>query len=544
MNINASNPSLINILLQQATKSQEKNSAKRPTFEQVFAKLNVRTAGMNANKQPMNNMLTNEQLFRYYIKETAPLLRVSDDSFNVDDALNPMKESDPNKVYGSATTQTSDVIQSRNPYNNQMNRGFQDPLQAQIEAQARAAGIAGRTGPISGRLAALAQQYAGAATPFAMSAMTPQPPQPRIPSAAPAAPAIPDPTAYPDPTIPTSILPLGGDAVIIDYNMAKDELAEAENMINRLSSIDWGAIPPETQTIFSILFNNNDFYTLETTEYMKGLIRAGTIERALEGINQVFRQTKGNQAVNNFITDRMALMMGIDTTSGIGAVERFNKLFNPNNIGIGEGRMTMERFTVNVLNYLNNQRTLSGGEKLRVDKTIMDIEDAGLSGNATKYIGEITSRFQALELQYMSVIPTPSAIMGDLFSDGISELTTNTDINSVELDPEIVRNLASRNASASASKRSGAGLAPLNVLPASAYSSLATGSASSVIAEAGSAAGVDIDNAIMKRGRGVQAGDIRGPYEKTRKKTAATTLQAAVRRALEQQGDMKSGTTV
>jgi hypothetical protein len=531
MNINASNPSLINILLQQATKSQEK---KRPTFEQVFAKLNVRTAGMNANKQPMNNMLTNEQLFRYYIKETDPLLRVSDDKYDVDDALNPMKESDPNKVYGSATTQTSDVIPSRNPYNNQMNRGFQDPLQAQIEAQARAAGIAGRTGPISGRLAALAQQYAGANTPFAMPPMTPQPPQPRIPSAAPAAPAAP---AIPEPTIPTSILPLGGDAVIIDYNMAKDELAEAENMINRLSSIDWGAIPPETQTIFSILFNNNDFYSVETTEYMKGLIQAGTIERALEGINQVFRQTKGNQAVNNFITERMALMMGIDTTSGIGAVERFNKLFNPNNIGIGEGRMTMERFTVNVLNYLNSQRTLSGAEKLRVDKTILDIEDAGLAGNATKYIGEITSRFQALELQYMSVIPTPSAIMGDLFSDGISELTTNTDINSVELDPQIVRNLAGRNASAA--KRSGAGLEPLNVLPASAYSS-----ASSVIAEAGSAAGVDIDNAIMKRGRGVQAGDIRGPYEKTRKKTAATTLQAAVRRALEQQGDMKSGTTV
>lgn len=535
MNINASNPSLINILLQQATKSQEK---KRPTFEQVFAKLNVRTAGMNANKQPMNNMLTNEQLFRYYIKETDPLLRISDDKYDVDDALNPMKESDPNKVYGSATTQTSDVIPSRNPYNNQMNRGFQDPLQAQIEAQARAAGIAGRTGPISGRLAALAQQYN---TPFAMPPMTPQPPQPRIPSAAPASPAI------PEPTIPTSILPLGGDAVIIDYNMAKDELAVAENVINRLSSIDWGAIPPETQTIFSILFNNNDFYSVETTEYMKGLIRAGTIERALEGINDVFKQTRGNMAVNSFITERIGVMMGIDTTSGIAAVEKFDKLFNPNKIGIGEGRISMERFTVNVLNYLNSQRTLNSAEKTRVDRDILNIEDAGLAGNATKYIGEITSRFQALELQYMSVIPTPSAIMGDLFYDGISELTTNTDINSVELDPQIVRNLAGRNASAS--KRSGAGLEPLNVLPASAYSALSslatvTGSASSVIAEAGSAAGVDIDNAIMKRGRGVQAGDIRGPYEKTRKKTAATTLQAAVRRALEQQGDMKSGTTV
>ena len=110
--INASNPSLINILLQQASKSQEK---KRPTFEEVFAKLNARSARIDANKRPMNNMLTNEQLFRYYIKETDPLLRVSNETFNVEDALNPMKESDPNKIYGRGATQTSDVIPSRNP---------------------------------------------------------------------------------------------------------------------------------------------------------------------------------------------------------------------------------------------------------------------------------------------------------------------------------------------------------------------------------------------------------------------------------------------
>jgi hypothetical protein len=533
MNINATNQSLINILLQQATKTSEKKP--RPTFEEVFSKLNTRT--MNANKQPMNAMLTNEQLFRYYIKETDPKLRVSDESFNIEDTLNPMKESDPNKVYGVGTTQSTDTIPSRNPYNNGMNTGFQDPLQAQAEARARAAGINPRTGqPISGKLAALAQQYN---TPFAMPPTLPLPQ--KVATTIAAAPDVPDPADAIIAT-PASLLPIGGDAVLIDYNMAKDELDEAQNVMARLSEVDWGSIPPETQTIFSILFNNNDFYTTETTEYMKGLITAGTIDRALEGINLVFKQTKGNPAVNNFITERIALMMGIDRTSGISSIERFNTRFNPNNIGIGDGRITMEQFTVNVINYLNTQRTLQGNEKLRVDKTIIDVEDRGLGNNANKYIGEITSRFQALELQYNSLMPTASAMMADLFSDGISELTTNTDINSLVLDPQLIKNLADRN-SPSAVKRSGSGLSPLNVLPPSAYipPELMTDSASSVIAEAGSPAGIDIDNVIERRRGG------RGPDKLPRKTPARTeasnTIKAAMRRTLEQQG-IKTGTSV
>ena len=85
MNINASNQSLINTLLQQASKSSEK---KRPTFEQVFAKLNARSARMDANKNPINNMLTNEQLFRYYIKETEPKLQISNEIFSGEELFN------------------------------------------------------------------------------------------------------------------------------------------------------------------------------------------------------------------------------------------------------------------------------------------------------------------------------------------------------------------------------------------------------------------------------------------------------------------------
>ena len=509
--INATNQSLINILIRQAAKTKDK---KRPTFEEVFSKLNARTAGMNANKNPINNMLTNEQLFRYYLKETDPKLRVSDDSFNIEDTLNPMKESDLNKVYGTGSTQTSDVIPSRNPYNNGFNVGYQDPLQAQAEARARAAGVTGRTGPISGRLAALAQQY--------------NTPQPRIPSAA--APA--DPTTYPE--TPAAVpLPIGGDATIIDYNMAKDELAEAENMISRLSGVDWTVIPPETETIFSILFNNNDFYTTETTEYMKRLITAGTIDRALEGINDVFKQTRGNRAVNNFITERIGLMMGIDTTAGIGAVERFDKLFNPNRIGVGEGKISIDKFKMNVVNYLNSQRDLQGDEKLRVDRTILEIEDRGIGVNANKYIGDITSRLSALELQYNAIMPSPTALMTDLFYDGATEITTNTDINSTDIDPQIVDKIMRR-------REIQVGGPPLDIPPLPSILS-----PSSTIAEAGSPAGIDIDNVITRRGRGVQAGDIRGPYEKTRKKEAASTLQATIRRGLQQgMGGAKGVTSV
>jgi len=72
MNIIATNYSLDNIIIRQG---KEK---KRPSFASVFEKLNKRTANMN-RMTPMNNILTNEQLFRYYLKETDPKLRVSDD---------------------------------------------------------------------------------------------------------------------------------------------------------------------------------------------------------------------------------------------------------------------------------------------------------------------------------------------------------------------------------------------------------------------------------------------------------------------------------
>lgn len=78
MNISASNHSLENIVIRE---SKEK---KRPTFSSVFEKINRRSESMN-RKTPLNNVLTNEQLFRYYLKEVVPILNKSDDIFGEDE---------------------------------------------------------------------------------------------------------------------------------------------------------------------------------------------------------------------------------------------------------------------------------------------------------------------------------------------------------------------------------------------------------------------------------------------------------------------------
>jgi hypothetical protein len=343
------------------------------------------------------------------------------------------------------------------------------------------------------------------------------PPQPRIPStfasAAPAAPEprLPDPLGRADPTAYPNIsgsipIPIGSDAVIIDYNITKDEYERATNVIGRLSEIDWSSIPAETSTIFSILFNNDMFYERQTTEYLKQLIRNGTIDDALDGINLVFKQTKENPAVNEFITERIAQMMGIDFEAGPAQIEKFNKQFNPNNIGIGEGKIGIDRFKVNVLNYLNSQGLLTGNEKLVVDREILNIEDRGIAANANKYFDEINNKFQALQIQYDALMPSPTALMTDLFYDGDTEIRTNTDINSVEIDPQLVKKLDDRNKAVAAggsrrtSRPSPISLPSLPSLPS-----------------AESSAGVDINNVIERRGRGVQPGDIRGSYNKPKK---------------------------
>lgn len=72
--INAGNPSANNMIIRQVMQKKRQSSAT------IFDKLNKRTAKLTA-KNPLNNVLTNDQLFRYYIQEVEPKLSQSNDNF-------------------------------------------------------------------------------------------------------------------------------------------------------------------------------------------------------------------------------------------------------------------------------------------------------------------------------------------------------------------------------------------------------------------------------------------------------------------------------
>lgn len=72
--INASNRTTENILINNAMKN------KRPTFNEAFNKINKHTMNKTSN-DPLNIIHSNEQLYKYYVKETMPLLDVSNDTF-------------------------------------------------------------------------------------------------------------------------------------------------------------------------------------------------------------------------------------------------------------------------------------------------------------------------------------------------------------------------------------------------------------------------------------------------------------------------------
>lgn len=495
--INASNPSLINILLQQASKSQEK---KRPTFEEVFAKLNARSARIDANKRPMNNMLTNEQLFRYYIKETDPLLRVSNETFNVEDALNPMKESDPNKIYGRGATQTSDVIPSRNPYNNAENVGI---------APAEVPRIGG-----VGRFADLSDPSGGFGRPIVPSPIT----TPQTPAQAP--------TYFPSPTS-------------ADLQEADNIYREAIAVNNRLSVVDYGSVSEEAQILLKTFFSED--YQDQSVYLLKQLIDGGGIENAVSGLYNLFYQVRLNKPTNDFMVNRIRQIVGSTVRP-----DEFNKSFNLNNV-------SQQEFLANITKRINAGSFFQPAEMARMDRELALLDGAALANTVGEYLnntektyyniysssavrnalaGDPVDPFEAFNKAAENDRNAEGifeGLMDELFNDMATEMTTNTDINSTVLDPELVQKLADRAASViQAAERRRAIQEPLPPLP--------EGLSSSTIAEAGSPAGINIDNVITKRGRGVQPGDVRGPYntEKSRRKSAASTLQAAARRALEE----------
>ena len=461
MNINASNQSLINTLLQQASKSNEK---KRPTFEQVFAKLNARSDRMDANKNPINNMLTNEQLFRYYIQETEPKLQMSNEAFSGEELFNPMKDSDPTKTYGSATTLTSDIAQASNPADILPNVGLDYPPDLRRPNK-----------PISSKFAELMRQ---SRIPFSSASSTPL----KI--------ATPDAFGSLGDGVETpTILPESDSEVLqVILGEADDNYKDALAISNRLSTVEYGTIPNEAQVLIKILFS--DDYQDQSTYFMKQLITGGGIgyENAISGLFDVFYQVRQNKPTNNFITNRIKDIVG----SGV-REDEFNKSFNPNNVSQSE-------FIQNIASKVNASAFFTDREKVRMDKEINNIDSVSLADTVGQYVTNAEKAYFDLYGKSRARIA-----IGDLFNDADTALRTNTDINSTVVDPQIVSRLGIF------SSLFGGGSKPAPKPTKSIIESIDI-SPSSTSAEAGSGE-VSIDDVVSRRRpRGVQEGDIRGPY--------------------------------
>lgn len=78
MEINAGRNSAVDVIVQSIMNKEENGKKKRPSFSTVFDKLNSKKIN---TKKPLNNLLTQEQMFRYYINNSEPLLKVSNDGF-------------------------------------------------------------------------------------------------------------------------------------------------------------------------------------------------------------------------------------------------------------------------------------------------------------------------------------------------------------------------------------------------------------------------------------------------------------------------------
>lgn len=447
MNINASSQSLINTLLQQASKSQEK---KRPTFEEVFTKLNARGARMDANKNPINNMLTNEQLFRYYIKETEPKLQISNETFSGEDLFNPMKESDPTKTYGSASTFTSDIAQALNPANNLPNVGLDYPPDLR---------------------------------------------QPPAPVRAPRKVAT-------QSRMPVNEEEVAGAPVILDVVIgeADNNYRDALAISNRLEQANYDKVSSEGDMLLKILFSED--YQDHSVYFMKQLIDGGGIglENAVSGLFDIFYQTRLNKPTNNFITNRIKDIVGSTVLQN-----EFDKLYNPNNV-------SQQEFIQNITKKVNSSSFFNDAEKARFDRELAVIDGTSLGVLVGDYLDNVERTYYDLygrsvrNATSSSVIDPvvafnslasegtniATSIFNDLldgmFNDDDTQLRTNTDINRTDIDPQIIGLIAGKQQIIS--KPSSSSISGATTIT----------SPSSTIAEAGSGE-ADIDNVISKRGR-------------------------------------------
>jgi len=454
MNINASSQSLINTLLQQASKTNEK---KRPTFEEVFAKLNARSSRMDANKNPINNMLTNEQLFRYYIKETEPKLSVSNDIFSGEELFNPTKESDPTKTYGSATTLISDITQSTNPANNLPNIGLPEPILPESA-----------------------------------------PTQPRVPRVEAQSPYTPDQQA--DITEAEMFIDSGNDFLEYfnntDMSAISDDSKEFLNVIfaKQVGDGDWGELG---QYMFDRLNNR-----LDEAGLVADLYEVMTAFSAMpDGLTKyhipraIFKLTSPSNSYGS-IEDYKAILEG----SELDLRKRFYQHRDSNSSGLresdgtysravrAEGERQYDKYKLDKYDPIDAVSTFFiADNQARLDyiKTGKDYEtDIGDEGWVNPRLLEVqqTRRLGATGVVIRS-------LLDNMFNDIATQLTTNTDINSTLLDDELIANIIGRENLK----------LPIPSKSSTDISQALTLSPSSTIAEAGSGE-ANIDDVIRRRG--------------------------------------------
>jgi hypothetical protein len=490
MNINASSQTLINTLLQQATMRQDK---KRPTFEEVFSKLNARSSKMNANRQPINALLTNEQMFRYYLKETEPKLQVSNEIFSADELFNPVKDSDPNKVYGTASTLTSDIALLRDPSLNAAISGQSDPLQAiaatRVAARAAAPATASQYSPAQQVDIEEAEMFVDSGADF---------------------------LEYFNNT---------------DMNAINDESKEFLNVIfaKGIGDGDWSELG---QYIFDRLNNRLDegavvgdlFIVMNAFRAMPEGLTKYHIPRA------IFKLTSPPNSTGT-IDDFKAILEG----SEIDLRKRFYDHRDSNGGGLREadgtyssrtrteGERQFAKYSLNKFDPIDAVSTFFiADNQARIDfiKTGKPFEnDIGEEGWVNPRLLEVqqTRRLGATGAMVRNMLD-------DMFNDEATEMTTNTNINSTILDDQIIANFARRQGiGMGMGQEAGAREEPL--FPAQ---------TSSTIAEAGDNE-ANIDDVLMRipRRRGPDILPRRTPA----RTAAAETITAAMRRTLQgQQG--------
>jgi hypothetical protein len=499
MNINASSQTLINTLLQQASKSSEK---KRPTFEEVFSKLNARSSKMNANRQPINALLTNEQMFRYYLKETEPKLHVSNEVFSADELFNPVKDSDPNKVYGTASTLTSDIALLRDPSLNAAISGQSDPLQAIAAARVAAVRAAA---PASSQYTPAQQGDIEEAEMFIDS----------------------------------------GNIFLeyfnnIDMGSINDDSKEFLNVIfaKEVGDTDWGELG---QYIFDRLNNR-----LDEGAVVADLYRVMTAFRAMpDGLTKyhipraIFKLTSPSLTGVNITQGTTEDFKAILEGSEIDLRKRFYNHRDSNGGGLREADGTY------------SSRTRTDGERQFAKYSLnkfdpIDAVSAFFIADNQARIDFITSGkpFESdigdegwvnprlLEVQQTRRLGATGAMvrnmLDDMFNDEDTERTTNTDINSTILDDQIIANFARRQAMAMGMGQEEAGAREEAGAP------LFPAQTSSTIAEAGDNE-ANIEDVLMRipRRRGPDILPRRTPA----RTAAAETITAAMRRTLQgQQG--------